>query len=47
MITGRPKAPMLLSEQEQKQLKSIVSSRSLPAGIVSRARIVLMAAEGI
>ncbi len=47
MITGRPKAPMLLSEPEQKQLKSIVSSRSLPAGIVSRARIVLMAAEGI
>ncbi|HSR11243.1 MAG TPA: IS630 family transposase [Thermodesulfobacteriota bacterium] len=47
MITGRPKAPMLLSEEEQKQLKSIVSSRSLPAGIVSRARIVLMAAEGI
>lgn len=47
MIMGRPKAPMVLSEQEQKQLKSIVFSRSLPVGIVSRARIVLMAAEGM
>ncbi len=47
MITGRPKAPMILSEQEQIQLKSIISSRSLPSGLVARARVVLMAAEGI
>jgi len=47
MITGRPKVPMVLSEQEQMQLKSIISSRSLPSGLVARARIVLMAADGL
>jgi putative transposase len=46
MRTGRPPAAIELSEQEEEQLKSIVSSRSLPHGLVSRARIVLMAAEG-
>ena len=47
MITGRPKAPMVLSQQEQMQLKGIISSRSLPSGLVTRARIVLMAAGGL
>ena len=47
MRTGRPKASMILSPQEQEQLKGIVSSRSLPSGLVIRARIVLMATEGI
>ncbi len=47
MITGRPKVPIVLSEQEQMQLKSIISSRSLPSGLVTRARIVLMAADGL
>ena len=46
MRTGRPAVPIVLSEQEEKQLKSIVSSRSLPHGLVSRARLILMAAEG-
>jgi len=46
MITGRPKTPIILSEEDRKQLNAIVKSRSLPHGVVRRARIVLMAAEG-
>lgn len=47
MITGRPKKPVTLSEGEREQLSAIVNSRSLPHGLVRRARIVLMAAEGV
>ena len=47
MITGRPKKPVILSEEEHEQLKAIVNSRSLPHGLVRRARIILMAAEGV
>lgn len=46
MKTGRPKTPIVLSDEEHAQLKSIVGSRSLPHGLTTRARIVLMAAEG-
>lgn len=46
MKTGRPKKPIVLSEKEHEQLKSIVSSRSLPGGLIIRSRIVLMAAQG-
>ena len=47
MRTGRPKAPLTVSSEEREQLESLVSSRSLPHGLVRRARIVLLAAEGI
>jgi putative transposase len=47
MRTGRPKAPIVLSKEEDEQLKSIANSRSLPHGLVNRAHIVLMAAQGI
>jgi putative transposase len=47
MRTGRPKEPLVLSDEEREQLKSFASSRSLPHGLVRRARIVLMSAEGI
>src|SRR5512147_2190721 len=47
MRTGRPKAPIILSEAEDEQLKAIANSRSLPHGLVNRARIVLMAAQGM
>jgi len=47
MRTGRPKKPIILSDQEHEQLTSIVRSRSLPHGLVTRAHIVLMAAEGV
>ncbi len=46
MITGRPKEPVTLSEGEREQLSAMVNSRSLPHGLVRRARIVLMAADG-
>ncbi|MFQ6067738.1 MAG: IS630 family transposase [bacterium] len=46
MRTGRPKEPIILSDQEREQLTSMVHSRSLPHGLVRRARIVLLAAEG-
>ncbi len=45
MRTGRPKSPIILSEQEHQQLKSMAYSRSLPHGLVTRAQIILMAAE--
>lgn len=47
MRTGCPKTPLALSREEREQLGSLVSSRSLPHGLVRRARIVLMAADGI
>jgi len=47
MRTGRPKKPMVLSDMEREQLGAIVNSRSLPHGLVRRARIVLLAAEGM
>ena len=45
MRTGRPKRPLTLSTEEREQLQSLASSRSLPHGLVRRARIVLMAAD--
>lgn len=47
MKTGRPRAPLTLSAEEQEQLQSMIRSRSLPAGLVRRARIVLLAADGV
>lgn len=46
MRTGQPKTPIMLSPEDQSQLNTIANSRSLPHGIVSRAKIILMAAEG-
>lgn len=46
MKTGRPKSPIILSNQEHEQLRSMVRSRSLPHGLITRARIILMDAEG-
>ena len=47
MITGRPKKPIVLSDEEHDQLTAIANSRSLPHGLVRRARIVLLDADGI
>jgi hypothetical protein len=41
MARGRPKAELTLTEAEQAQLSSIAASRSMPAALVARARIVL------
>lgn len=46
MRTGRPKAELLLSDEERLQLQSFVRSRSLPAALSARARIVLSSADG-
>ena len=46
MRTGRPKADLVLSDEERSQLQSFARSRSLPAALSSRARIVLCSAEG-
>jgi len=46
MARGRPTAELTLSESEHAQLSSIAASRSMPAALVARARIVLAAAAG-
>ena len=46
MKTGRPKTELKLSEPEQAQLSSIARSRSMPAALTQRARIVLACAAG-
>ncbi|RQR44059.1 IS630 family transposase [Burkholderia sp. Bp9126] len=46
MAMGRPKAELVLSEDERAQLMSIARSRSISAALVTRARIVLAAADG-
>jgi putative transposase len=47
MRTGRPREPIVLSEEEREQLNGIANSRSLPHGLARRARIVLLAADGM
>lgn len=46
MGRGRPKTELVLSEDERAQLTSFARSRSLPAGLGARARIVLSSANG-
>src|SRR6202140_1948484 len=46
MAMGRPKAVLVLSPQQREQLEVLANSRSLPAGLVSRARIILLSASG-
>jgi len=46
MRTGRPKANLVLSNEERAQLVSFARSRSLPAALSHRARIVLSSAQG-
>ena len=47
MRTGRPRKPIVLSREEESELKTIAGSRSLPYGLVARARVILMSAEGV
>src|SRR5919205_356746 len=46
MRTGRPKTELLLSDEERSQLQSFARSRSLPAALSNRARIILSSADG-
>jgi len=43
---GRPLAPLTLSESERDELRLITRSRSMPQSLGTRARIVLLAADG-
>jgi putative transposase len=47
MAMGRPKAELSLSEDERMQLTSLARSRSLPAGLVQRASLVLACDDGV
>ena len=46
MAMGRPKAELVLSADEHAQLQTMVRSRSIPAALAARARIVLGSAAG-
>ena len=46
MARGRPTQPIDLSHETKEQLLSITRSHSLPHGLVRRAKLILMAAEG-
>ncbi len=46
MTRGRPKAELVLTDDERLQLTSFARSRSLPASLSMRARIILSSAEG-
>ncbi len=46
MRTGRPKAQLEFSAPERSQLEAFVRSRSLPAALALRARIILRSADG-
>ena len=46
MNRGRPKADLVLTNDERAQLVSFARSRSLPASLSTRARIILSSAEG-
>lgn len=46
MPTGRPKTVLELSAEEEAELRSFSSSRSLPHALVARAKLVLWSAEG-
>ncbi len=47
MRTGRPKKPIVLTEDEREQLEAIKRSRSIPSGIARRAKIILYSADGL
>lgn len=47
MGTGRPKHSLALTAQERADLEAIVASRSLPHGLVRRARMILLTESGV
>jgi len=46
MARGRPGIAVVLSKDERQQIQALAKSRSMPHGLVRRAKIVLMAAQG-
>lgn len=47
MPMGRPKEPLVLAVEESEQLRAVSASRSLPYGLVLRAKIILLSASGM
>lgn len=47
MAKGRPVEPIVLTENERAQLESISRSQTMPHGLVQRANIVLLTADGV
>ena len=47
MPMGRPTFTIVLSENERTQLTTLAASRSLAAGLVRRARVILLSVEGL
>ncbi len=47
MKLGRPKPVLVLAQEQRAQLESLASSRSLPHGLVTRVRIILLSAQGL
>ena len=47
MARGRPLKPLQLSGDAREELQSLARSRSLPAGLVNRAEIVFLCADGL
>src|SRR3990172_6141066 len=45
--TGRPRVPLTLSEPERAELESFARSRALPAGLVRRAKMILLSVDGL
>ena len=46
MAMGRPKATLVLDSELREQMESLANSRSLSAGLVRRAKIILLSASG-
>ncbi len=46
MAMGRPKSTVVLDSELREQLDSLAKSRSLPAGLARRAKIILLSASG-
>ena len=44
---GRPQKPLDVSSEARLELESLAGSRSLPMGLVRRAKIVLLCSEGL
>jgi putative transposase len=47
MALGRPITPVTLSDEAHKALSGYANSRTLPYGLVRRAQMILLAAEGL
>ncbi len=47
MNLGRPKPPLAVTAEQRDQLAARAASRSLPHGLVTRVRIILMSASGL